>query len=242
MIIEAVHFSNSGFSNLIYYFLLAGVFITSLYSFRMFFLVFHGKSRISESDAAHIHESPMVVTLPLIVLAAPSMLLGGLIVNEFLFNNFFQDAIYNHPEQDPLLRLSTVFHGPLGMISHSVFTTAFWCAAAGVLVAWFCYLRNPLIPSVVAQRLAIIHDVLKNNYGFDNFNSVVFAGGSVRLGKLLWSKFDILIIDKSLVNGSAKLVKAFSLLIRKVHTGYLYDYAIAMIFGLIIFLFAFVYL
>ena len=242
MIIEAVHFSNSGYSNLIYYFLLGGVFITSLYSFRLFFLVFHGKSRINESDAAHIHESPSVVTVPLILLAVPSIFLGGLIVNEFLFDNFFQSAIYNDPEQNPLLILDTVFHGPLGMISHSVFTSAFWCAAAGVFVAWFCYLRNPLIPSTLARRLAILYDVLKNNYGFDNFNSIVFAGGSVRLGKLLWSKFDVLIIDKSLVNGSAKLVKVFSLIIRKVQTGYLYDYAIAMIFGLIIFLFAFVYL
>ena len=94
----------------------------------------------------------------------------------------------------------------------------------------------------MAQRLAIFHYVLKNNYGFDKFNSMVFAGGSVRLGKLLWSKFDVLIIDKSLVNGSAKIVNVFSFFIRKIQTGYLYDYAIAMIFGLIIFLIAFVYL
>ena len=242
MIIEAVHFSNSSYANLIYYFLLAGVFITSLYSFRMFFLVFHGKSRINQSDATHIHESPAVVTFPLIVLAIPSLFLGGLIVNEFLFNNFFQDAIYNHPEHDPLPALSKVFNGPFAMITHSVFTSAFWCAVAGVFVAWFCYLKNPSIPSAIARRLAIFHNVLKNNYGFDDFNSLIFANGSIRLGKVLWSKFDILIIDKSLVNGSAKLVKVFSLFIRKIQTGYLYDYAIAMIFGLIVFLFAFVYL
>ena len=242
MIIEAVHFSDSMYSNLIYYFLLAGVFITSLYSFRMFFLVFHGESRMSEADLSHIHESPAVVTLPLILLAIPSMFLGGLIVNEFLFNNFFQESIYNDLERDPLIELSAVFHGPLAMISHSIFTSAFWCAVAGVFVAWYCYLRNPSIPSSMAQRLAIFHYVLKNNYGFDKFNSMVFAGGSVRLGKLLWSKFDILIIDKSLVNGSAKIVNVFSFFIRKVQTGYLYDYAIAMIFGLIVFLIAFVYL
>ena len=165
MIIEAVHFSDSMYSNFIYYFLLAGVFITSLYSFRMFFLVFHGESRMSQADLSHIHESPAVVTLPLILLAIPSMFLGGLIVNEFLFNNFFQDSIYNDSVRDPLIRLGAVFHGPLAMISHSIFTSAFWCAAAGVFVAWYCYLRNPSIPSSMAQRLAIFYYVLKNNYG-----------------------------------------------------------------------------
>ena len=242
LIIEAVHYSNKSHAKFIYYFLLAGVGITALYSFRMFFLVFHGETRMPQADVARIQESPSVITLPLIVLALPSIFLGALLVEDFLFKDFFQNAIFNIPAQNSLLLIKDSFDGPFGLISHSVFTPAFWCAAAGVFIAWFCYLKHPLIPTVAAQKLLIFYNILKNNYGFDSFNSIVFAGGSIRLGKMLWSKCDVLIIDNSLVNGSAKIVRGISSIVRKVQTGYLYDYAIAMICGLIIFLFVFVYL
>ncbi len=240
-IIEAVAHSSTPGHSFAYASVLAGVFITALYSFRMYFLVFHGKERMDEHTRSHLHETPWVVTLPLILLAIPSVVIGYMYVSDMAFGNFFGDAIFVLPQHDVLGELAKEFHSPFGMMLHSLSTLPFWFAAAGVFTAWFLYMKRPEIPGLIQQRLSLIYTVLVNKYGFDRFNEIVFAGGSRGLGKFLWKYFDAMLIDGLIVNGSAKTVGWFSLIMRRMQTGYLYTYAFAMIAGLCGLLIIFVY-
>ena len=231
-IIEAVGLSTIPGSGYAYFAVLAGVFITALYSFRMYFMVFHGKERMDEHTRSHLHEPSWVVTLPLVLLAIPSVIIGYMFVGDMAFGNFFGDAIFVLPQHDVLGELAKEFHGPAAMMLHSLKTLPFWLAAGGVGTAWFLYMKRPDLPAVIQQKLSLLHTIFINKYGFDKFNEIVFAGGSRGLGNLLWKYIDVKLIDSFIINGSAKTVGWVSLIMRRMQTGYLYTYAFAMILGL----------
>ena len=230
MIIEAVKASNLLAAETIYYMLLAGVFITAFYSFRMFFLVFHGQARY---DAHHHepHESPWVVTGPLIALALPSVVLGAIAIGPFLFEGYFDGAILVDPSHPAMAELASHYHGPLALALHAPFTPAFWLALGGVILAAVFYLAAPGIPAAFQRTFSTVHRVLEEKYFLDRFNEVVFAGGARKIGSGLWTRADQGLIDGFLVNGSARLVGVFAGLMRLGQTGFLYHYAIAMILG-----------
>ncbi len=233
-IIEAVGHSTIAGSGFAYFAVLAGVFITALYSFRMYFLVFHGKERMDEHTREHLHETDKVVWIPLVLLAIPSVVIGAIFVGDMAFGDFFGEAIFVLPEHDVLGELAKDFHGWFGMVLHGVTTLPFWLAFSGVATAWFFYMKRPDIPQWFEEKLSFIHKILVNKYYFDKFNEVVFAGGSLVIGKV-FSKFgDEKLIDGLLVNGTAKSIGYFSGVIRHIQTGYLYHYAFAMIVGLIV--------
>ena len=259
-IIEAVHASNIPGAGFAYFAVLAGVFVTAFYSFRMYFLVFHGESRWNhpaphshghdsdahneEDDHAHDdhhhhglqpgdkpHESPLVVTLPLILLAIPSVIIGFLAIGPMLHGDFFKGVITvgeNHPAMEVLRE---EFHGAVGMATHGLTTAPFWLALAGVALAYYCYMINPRVPAWFYNKFKFLHTLLDNKYYMDKFNQAVFAGGARAVGTGLWKGGDRALIDGLLVNGSAKLVGWFSLITRTFQTGYIYHYAFVMIVG-----------
>ncbi|MFK5913859.1 MAG: NADH-quinone oxidoreductase subunit L [Woeseiaceae bacterium] len=233
-IILAVQHSEIAGSSFAYFSVMAGVFITALYSFRMYFLVFHGKERMDEKTREHLHETDKVVWVPLVLLAIPSVVIGAIFVGDMSFGNFFGDAIFVLPEHDVLAKVGEHFHGWFAMGLHAFVPGPAWLAAAGVFVAWFLYMKRPDIPVWFEQKLSFIHKILVNKYYFDKFNEVVFAGGSLAIGKVLWKIGDVKLIDGLMVNGSAKTVGYISSVIRHIQTGYLYHYAFAMILGLIV--------
>ena len=240
MIIEVVHAVGSPLSGIIYWTLLAGVFVTALYSFRLFFMVFHGDEKFSSEEMSHISESPLVVTVPLIALAVPSVFVGGMFVESALFGGFFDGGVYVSEDRDALKLLETKFHGSLAMLTHGFVTLPFWAAVGGILVAWYLYLKAPNLPSTIARRFSIIHKIFLEKYGFDRFNSWFFSGGLRKLGGMLWRRGDMVFIDGILVNGSAKMTNAAAFMVRKIQSGYLYHYAFGVIAGLLIFLLVFV--
>ncbi len=230
-IIEAVHTSHIAGSGFAYFAVLAGVFITALYSFRLFFLVFHGKERFNTKSDHLPHESPAVVTVPLILLAIPSVV-AGYFIGPMVFGDFFGNSIVVHHDHDVLTHVGEEFHGTFSFIVHGMTQLPFLLAMSGIAVAYFLYMMRPDIPAKLQQWFNLLYRVLDNKYGFDTFNEKVFAGGSRMIGQLLWKVGDQTIIDGAVVNGTAKTVGAISKVVRKVQTGYLYTYAFAMIIGL----------
>ncbi len=240
-IIEAVRHSHLAGSGLAYWAVLLGVFVTALYSFRMYFLVFHGKPRMDEHTRSHLHETPWVVTVPLIMLAIPSVL-SGYLIDPVVFGDYFAGAIHVLPRHDVLGEMAQHYHGPVSFVLHALQGPAVYLAAAGVFVAWFVYMHKPELADSVAQRFKGIYRVLVNKYYADDFNQAVFAGGARGTGWTLWKLGDVLIIDGLLVNGSARLVGWVSQKVRKIQTGYLYTYAFGMIIGLLLLLSWFLWL
>jgi NADH-quinone oxidoreductase subunit L len=236
-IIEAVHFSTLPVADIAYYAVLSGVFITALYSLRMFFIVFHGTERMDDHTKHHLKESPPVVWVPLVLLAIPSVIIGGLSVSNLLHGDFFTGSVFvNHINHPAMATLSEHFHGVFSMILHGLMAAPFWLMLAGVGTAWYLYVKAPHLPEKIKSSLLPLYKILDNNYGFDQFNQAVFAGGARKLGSFFSSITDAKIIDGLLVNGSAKSIAWFSGIIRQVQTGYLYHYAFSMIFGLLILL------
>jgi len=215
---------------------LLGVFVTALYSFRMFFLVFHGEARMDAETKSHLHETPAVVTVPLILLAIPSAVIGWFTVGPVLFGNYFGDAIVVQHANDVLAEMGSHWHGSLALLLHSVQTPVFWLAAAGVFSAWFLYLKRPDIPETIRQKLSGLYNLLDRKYYFDDLYIRGFAAGGRSLGKFLWQKGDQVVIDGFLVNGTANAVGRLAGVLRQIQTGYLYTYAFAMIIGLTILL------
>ena len=258
-IIEAVHESNlaaAGFAN---FAVLAGVFVTAFYSFRMYFLVFHGKERYDQNPDAHHgdhhsdhhddhnshspHESPWVVTVPLILLAIPSVVIGFMAIQPMLFGDFFKDAIYIDAEKHAGMKaLADAFHGPVAMAVHAVTTAPFWLALAGVVVAWYMYLINPAVPASIGRALRPMVVLLENKYYMDWINENILARGARALGNGLWKVGDRTLIDGLIVNGSWKFVGMVSNWTRKLQTGYLYHYALVMILGIFLLMTYFVWL
>jgi NADH-quinone oxidoreductase subunit L len=240
-IIEAVHHAYEAHRSgamLAYYAVTIGVFITALYTFRMFFLVFHGQERMDEHTREHLHETPLVVTLPLILLAIPSVIIGILTMGTVLFGNYFQGAITVNPEHNPFL--PEHYHGIWSFIGHGLLQPPFWLAMAGVGTAYYFYLVKPELPNLIAQRLQLVYTILLEKYGFDRFNDWFFAGGTRRLGTFTWQLGDVKVIDGT-INGTARLVNRFSQLIRHLQSGLLYHYAFTMIIGLALLLGLFVF-
>jgi NADH-quinone oxidoreductase subunit L len=235
-IIEAVHHSTNPAAGYAYVMVLIGVFITALYSFRMFFLVFHGEGPRDAHAREHIHESPKVVTVPLVLLAIPSVVIGWFTVGPMLFGGFLDDAIHVLPQHDVLGTLGADFHGPFGFVLHGVMGAPFWLALGGFLTAWFIYMKKPQIADQVKDRFAWLYKVLDRKYWVDELYQAVFGAGSRGLGKVLWWGGDRLLIDGMVVNGSAKTVGWIAGIVRHVQTGYLFHYAIAMILGLLLLL------
>jgi len=216
---------------------LLGVFVTALYSFRMFFLVFHGEERMSEKEKSHLHETPAVVTVPLILLAIPSAIIGWFTVDAVLFDGFFGSAIYVDEAHDVLAHMGeTIWHGSLALFTHAIVTPVFWLAAAGVFAAWFLYLKRPDIPDTIQKKVQGLYNLLDRKYYFDDLYIKGFAAGGRGFGKFLWQKGDELIIDGLLVNGTANMVGRLAGVLRHIQTGYLYTYAFAMIIGLTVLL------
>jgi NADH-quinone oxidoreductase subunit L len=238
-IIEAVHASEIAGSGFAYFAVVVGVFVTALYSFRLFFLVFHGKERF-KIDSHHLpHESPAVVTVPLILLAIPSVI-SGYLIGSMVFGDFFGSAIVVHANHDVLAEHAESYHGVMSFILHGLIALPFWLAMAGIATAYYLYMMRPDIPAKLQQRFSWLHSILDNKYGFDSFNQTVFAGGARSFGTLLWQVGDRLLIDGFIVNGAAKTVGFTSKVVRHVQSGYLYHYAFAMIIGLYLLLTFFV--
>jgi len=228
-----VHASTLPGAHIAYWAVLGGVFVTAFYSFRLFFLVFHGKPRDQELHD-HAHETPKVVTVPLILLAIPSVFIGGLTVAAVVFGGFFENVIAVLPEHAVIEELSGEFHGAIAFGLHALQTPVFWTAMAGVAIAALFYLVAPAIPAFLDAKLGFLRRILENKYGFDDFNQAVFARGSLGLGQQLWQRGDVAFIDGLLVNGSARGVGGLAAIGRHLQSGLLYHYAFAMIIGLLV--------
>jgi NADH-quinone oxidoreductase subunit L len=244
---------------------LLGVFVTAFYSFRLLYLTFHGKERFVVDDhhdghaadahgdhedhghhepghLAHApHETPWVVTVPLVLLAIPSLAIGYFTIQPMLFGDWFSGAIVVEASRDVVARLGAEFHGPAAFALHGFMTPAFWLAFAGFAAATFLYLLRPDLPPRVASALRPLVTVLEKKYWFDEAYQAVFARGSLLLGRGLWKGGDVAVIDEGIVNGSAAVIGRISGIVRWVQSGYLYHYAFAMILGLIALLGAFVW-
>jgi len=235
-IIEAVHLAELPGAGYAYACVLAGVFVTALYSFRMFFLVFHGKERFDAHTRSHLRESPPVITGPLLALAVPSVIVGWLAMEALLFGDFFGDAIRVSAARDTLAALGHEGTSPAAMLAHGLAAPAVWLALAGVAVAWFLYLHRPGIPARLAERFAPVHRLLEQKYYFDAFNERLLAPLARRAGGWFWRGGDGAVIDGVLVNGSARAVGWLSGMVRQLQTGYLYHYAFGMFVGLAVML------
>ena len=262
-IIEAVHESQLAGAGFAYGAVLAGVFITAFYSFRLYFLVFHGQERFDQNpdgdsgdlhhqsqpntvvdhdiqklnlvDLVKPHESPWVVTMPLVLLAIPSVMIGFLTISPLLYGEFFKDAIFVNAERHPVMAdMSKAFHGPVQMALHGLRSVPFWLAAAGVALSYYMYVVNPKIPTFVQSRCRPLYALLDNKYYFDWFNENVLAKGMRACGTIFWRIGDQKIIDESIVNGSWKLVSWTSSQVRKIQSGYIYHYAFGMITGIFV--------
>ena len=255
-IIEATERATVPGSGIAYAAVLSGEFITAFYSFRMYFLVFHGKPRFS-TDAptdAHAdahghddhhaggppHESPAVVWAPLVVLAIPSAVLGFLAVGDFLFGDMFRNVIFVDGARHPAMaQLAEEFHGAVESGLHGLLSLPFALALAGVLLSWYLYLKRPDLPLMLRQRFSGLYRLLDNKYYLDRINEVVFARGARLLGGELWRAGDQGLIDGVLVNGSARLVAWFARVLRLLQSGFIYHYAFAMLLGVGVVLFFF---
>jgi NADH-quinone oxidoreductase subunit L len=235
-IIEAVHHADRFGADFAYWAVLGGVLITALYSFRLFFLTFHGKERMDTETWKHLHESPAVVTLPLAVLAVPSLVIGAWLVGPMLFGGYFGDSIHVAPAHDVLAEVGAGYHGVLGFTLHAFAAPPVYLALAGIALAWLCYIRYPEVPARLAGKFPLVYDILVRKYGVDELYQWLFAGGARGAGRLLWQVGDVRVIDGVLVNGTAAGVRWFSGLVRTLQSGYLYDYAFAMIIGLLLLL------
>ncbi len=232
MIIEAVHHSNLGAAGYAYIMVLLGVFVTAFYSFRMFFLVFHGEERMDDHTKKHLKESPKVVTIPLIALAIPSVL-AGYFVYPMVAGDFFNGVIHVGDSHQAIATLKEGYHGIFGFVLHGIMQPPFWLAMAGLGSAWYIYTKNQSIAEFFYNKFRWLHTLLDKKYYADEFNQTVLAGGALGLGKALFKAGDRFVIDTVVVNGSAKVVGWFSGVIRHIQTGYLYHYAFAMIIGVL---------
>ena len=269
---EAMHAHQVG-ATFAYYAVLAGVFITAFYSFRMYFMVFHGKERwmnnAEQHMAAHVHdghdahdahdehadhdehhhglgpndkphESPWVVTVPLILLAIPSVIIGLMTIEPMLFGEFFKGVITidaeRHPAMEELAKVFEHHGGAVGMAMHAISTAPFWLALAGVVTAYVFYMLKPSIPAVIKAKTPLLNNLLENKYYFDKFNEVVIAGGARKIGEFLWKVSDTKLIDGLVVNGAAKVVNVFAQAMSLFQSGLIYQYAFAMVIGLAFFL------
>jgi len=232
MIIEAVHYSDLPFAGWVYFAVVLGVFITAFYSLRLLFLVFHGESRLDSHTEEHVHETAPSITVPLILLAIPSVLIGYFTIEPILFGGWLENGIFIDSSHLAVSKLEDHFYSAFSLITHSVMTLPFWMMVGGGLTAWvFCIYRTDWA-DLIQSKFKRINYVLNSLYGFDRFNEIVFVRGSLKIGNLLWKISDMAIIDQLLVNGSARFARYVGAFIRPVQTGYVYHYAFFMIISL----------
>jgi NADH-quinone oxidoreductase subunit L len=231
-IVEAVHFSQLPGANYVYWMVLSGVFITAFYSLRLLILVFHGKPRMSDESYAHVKESPKVVTLPLLFLALMSVC-AGYVIDHVVYGDFFASSIFVSDEHGVMQSMTEKFHGTWAMVAHGFVTVPFYLLVGGVLLALICYVFMPSLPKLISPVTNIPSKILIHKYGFDWLYLKGFAGVGVGVGKLASALGDRILIDGVIVNGAAAFVKGVSSQVRKMQTGYLYQYAFAMIIGLL---------
>ncbi|MFK8011339.1 MAG: NADH-quinone oxidoreductase subunit L [Marinicellaceae bacterium] len=237
IIIEATHMSDRWGSSVAYIAVLLGVFITALYSFRLLYLTFHGKEKMDNHTKEHLKESPWVVTVPLILLAIPSIAIGWLTMEPLLFGDFFKGVIFVNPVNDVISHIGEYeFKGVASFVIHGMTQPPFFLALAGFGLATWIYLKKISIAENAKKTFAPIYNLLQNKYGFDSFNQKYIAGGLVKLGNAMWKWSDSKLIDGLIVNGSAKLVNKVSKAIRGTQTGYIYHYALVMAVALIFFI------
>ena len=248
-IIEATHLSTLPGAGFAYFCVTIGVFVTALYTFRLVFMTFHGEERFraagghghgeAHGGGAHQggdpHESPAVVTVPLVLLAIPSVL-SGWFVGPLLFGDYFGNAIVVASAHDVLAEMGRHFRGALAMTIHGFVTPVFWLAVAGIVTAWFLYIRRPDLPDVIRQKAGLLYTVLERKYGFDELYQWLFGNGAVLFGTGLWKGGDVAVIDGVFVNGSAKVVGWFAAIVRRLQSGFIYHYAFAMIIGILVLL------
>ena len=257
-IIEAVAESTLPAAGFAHFAVLAGVFVTAFYSFRMYFLVFHGAERYDQNPDAHHddhyahddghhdhtpHESPWVVTVPLLLLAIPSVVIGYFTIDAMLFGDFFKDAIFvNADKHEAMHELGHAYHGAIAMAMHAFSSAPFWLAFAGVVSSYYMYMINPSVPAAIKRACMPIFTLFENKYYMDWINENILARGARALGTGLWKGGDQSVIDGGIVNGSWKLVSAVSVVTRQLQSGYLYHYALAMIVGVFLLMTWFVWL
>jgi len=256
-IIEAVAESALPAAGFAHFAVLAGVFVTAFYSFRMYFLVFHGAERYDLNPDAHHddhahddghhdhtpHESPWVVTVPLLLLAIPSVVIGYFTIDAMLFGDFFKDAIFvNEDKHEAMHELGHAYHGAIAMAMHAFSSAPFWLALAGVVSSYYMYMINPAVPAAIKRACMPIYTLFENKYYMDWINENILARGARALGIGLWRGADQSVIDGGIVNGSWKLVGAVSAVSRQLQSGYLYHYALAMIVGVFLLMTWFVWL
>ncbi|ODU93790.1 MAG: NADH-quinone oxidoreductase subunit L [Lysobacterales bacterium 66-474] len=248
-IIEAVGESQIFGATYAYWCVLLGVFVTALYSFRLLYMTFHGKERFKvehgHDDHAHHQpgvlahaprESPWVITVPLVLLAIPSVIIGWFTIEPLLYGGWFGESIKVLPGHDVLAKMAEEFHGPAAMFLHSFTSAPFWIAVAGFAVATWVYLFNPGLADRAARTFLPVFKMLTRKYWVDEVYYNLFARGGVKLGRAFWKGGDAGLIDGAMVNGSASLVERSSRVLRRLQTGFLYHYAFVMIVGLILLL------
>ena len=257
-IIEAVKMSHLPGSGFAYFAVLASVFVTAFYAFRQYFIVFHGKERWREAKHDHHahghddghhhgllpdqnpHESPLVVTLPLMLLAIPSVIIGYLTIQPMLYGDFFKDVIFVDAAAHPVMHeMAQEFHGAMAMVTHSITSPVLYLAIGGVAAAWFLYCAAPQLPAKIQAACKPIYRLLENKYYLDAIYFAVFARGARVLGNLFWKVGDTMIIDNGIVNGTARAVGSIAAQVRKMQTGFVYTYAATMVFGLLVMIVAF---
>ncbi|HAT2139729.1 TPA: NADH-quinone oxidoreductase subunit L [Legionella pneumophila] len=237
-IIEAAQLSQIPGSSYAYFCVTVGAMVTALYTFRSLFMTFHGKPRMDEHTLSHLHESPWVVWLPLVLLAIPSIILGYVLYMPILFDtpSLLGSSIFVLPEHNVLAELAHEVSSPFASAVHAIYSLPFWITVLGAVIAWICYIAVPSIPGYLARYFSIVYSILLNKYGFDRFNELFFVKGARGLGIAFYKIGDQKLIDGAVVNGSGRLVRWFSGKGRKIQSGYIYHYATVMVFGLLAFL------
>jgi NADH-quinone oxidoreductase subunit L len=232
VLIDAVHGAHRVGAEYAYYCVSAGVFVTALYTFRMFFMTFHGEGRMDHHTRDHLHESPWTITFPLVMLAIPSALIGWFTVKPMLFGEYFADVIQVGPTHDVLTPIGEEFGDQMSFIAHAFLAPPIYLAALGVATAYLFFLKKPELAASAERSFGWLHRILVEKFGFDWFNEHVIAAGARLLGGGLWKIGDEAVIDGAAVNGSARLIGWVSSVMRYAQSGYLYHYAFAMILGL----------
>lgn len=233
-IIDAVSRSTLPGADYAFATVLAGVFLTAFYTFRMVFMVFYGEPRMDAHTRHHLHESPRVVTVPLVLLAIPSVLAGMALMRPLLFGRFFRGSIFVLPADNTLARMAPHFHGIAAFIGASFVSLPLYLALSGMALAWYMYIYRPATPALLVKRLHGAYEILCHKYGFDELYIDGFAASARGLGRFLWKIGDIELIDGVMVNGTARVIGRLARLGRRLQSGYIYHYAFAVILGLFV--------
>jgi len=236
-IIHAVELSKIPGAGYAYFCVVVGAFITPLYIFRALFLTFHGETRMDTDMQKHVKESPWVVLIPLLALAVPSLVIGGMLIGPMLFATptLLGNSIFVLPEHNVLYPLMQEFHGAKLMALNAGHTLTFWLAMSGLVVAWLFTIAMPALGETLKTRFPLIYTILVDKYGFDAFNERFIVRGTQKLGDYFYYVTDLKMIDGIFVNGSGRMIRWFANTARRVQTGYLYHYALAMIIGILLF-------